>query len=143
MANTYTSLHFHIIFSTKNRERWITTEIEQRIWEYLGGIARKNQMKAPASRRHRGSRARGCRHAADRGGQRGDPAPKRWLVQMDTRYISNHGRVRLARRLRGLHGEQIAIARCDSLRGQSTRAPSSSDIRGRIQGIIGKARNRI
>jgi REP element-mobilizing transposase RayT len=46
MANTYTSLHFHIIFSTKNRERWITSEIEQRIWEYLGGIARKNEMKA-------------------------------------------------------------------------------------------------
>jgi REP element-mobilizing transposase RayT len=46
MANTYTSLHYHIIFSTKNRERWITPDIEQRIWEYLGGIAKKNDMKA-------------------------------------------------------------------------------------------------
>lgn len=46
MANTYTSLHFHIIFSTKNRERWIEPAIEQRIWEYLGGIARANDMKA-------------------------------------------------------------------------------------------------
>src|SRR4051812_21861074 len=46
MANTYTSLHFHIIFSTKNRERWIDPSIEQRIWEFLGGIARKNEMKA-------------------------------------------------------------------------------------------------
>jgi REP element-mobilizing transposase RayT len=46
MANIYTSLHFHIVFSTKNREPWINTEIEQRIWEYLGGIARTNQMKA-------------------------------------------------------------------------------------------------
>ena len=46
MANTYTSLHYHVIFSTKNRERWITQGIEQRVWEYLGGIARQNEMKA-------------------------------------------------------------------------------------------------
>jgi len=28
MANTYTSLHFHTIFSTKNNERWITRKNE-------------------------------------------------------------------------------------------------------------------
>ena len=46
MANTYTSLHYHFIFSTKNREPWISPEVEQCIWEYLGGIARQNDMKA-------------------------------------------------------------------------------------------------
>lgn len=45
MANTYTSLHYHIVFSTKNREPWITADIEPRIWAYLGGIATKNRMK--------------------------------------------------------------------------------------------------
>src|SRR5262245_9007386 len=45
MANTYTALHYHFVFSTKNRRPWITSEIEVRIWEYLGGIARTNQMK--------------------------------------------------------------------------------------------------
>ena len=45
MANTYSSLHYHIVFSTKHRERWITPDIEQRIWAYLGGIARENKMK--------------------------------------------------------------------------------------------------
>lgn len=45
MANTYTSLHYHIVFSTKNRERWIMQEVEQRIWAYLGGIAKENRMK--------------------------------------------------------------------------------------------------
>ena len=45
MANTYTSLHYHIVFSTKNRERWIMPEVEQRIWAYLGGIAKENRMK--------------------------------------------------------------------------------------------------
>ncbi len=44
MANTYTSLHYHVIFSTKVRERWITPDIEQRIWAYLGGIANENKM---------------------------------------------------------------------------------------------------
>ena len=46
MANTYTSLHYHVIFSTKNREPWIRQEIEQHVWSYLGGIARENDMKA-------------------------------------------------------------------------------------------------
>ena len=45
MANTYTSLHFHLVFSTKSRYRWISPEIEERIWAYLGGIAKENRMK--------------------------------------------------------------------------------------------------
>jgi putative transposase len=45
MANTYTSLHYHIVFSTKNRELWIKPDVEQRIWAYLGGIIKQNQMK--------------------------------------------------------------------------------------------------
>ena len=44
MANTYTALHYHFFFSTKNRKRWILPEIEERIWTYLGGIARTNKM---------------------------------------------------------------------------------------------------
>jgi len=46
MANTFTSLHYYIVFSTKNREPWIRQDIEQRVWSYLGGIARENEMKA-------------------------------------------------------------------------------------------------
>jgi len=45
MANTFTSLHYHLIFSTKNREPWIENGIEQRVWSFLGGIARQNGMK--------------------------------------------------------------------------------------------------
>jgi len=44
MANTYTCLRYHIVFSTKNRERWISQDLEQRLWAYLGGIARENRM---------------------------------------------------------------------------------------------------
>ena len=46
MANTYTSLNFHIVFSTKNREPWITAEYERKIWRYIGGIARDQGLKA-------------------------------------------------------------------------------------------------
>jgi putative transposase len=46
MANTYTSLHYHIIFSTKNREPWIVRDIEHRGWAYIGGIARAHKMTA-------------------------------------------------------------------------------------------------
>ncbi|MCU1267434.1 MAG: Transposase-like protein [Acidobacteria bacterium] len=46
MANTYSSLHYHLIFSTKNRQSWIVPDIEQRIWAFLGGIARTHMMTA-------------------------------------------------------------------------------------------------
>jgi putative transposase len=45
MANTFTSLRYHIVFSTKNREPWFTPENEQKIWDYIGGIARENGMQ--------------------------------------------------------------------------------------------------
>jgi REP element-mobilizing transposase RayT len=46
MANTYTSLYYHMVFSTKNRVACINSDTEQRIWEYIGGIARDNKMTA-------------------------------------------------------------------------------------------------
>lgn len=46
MANTYTSLNYHVVFSTKNREPWLESQILERLWPYLGGIARDNGMKA-------------------------------------------------------------------------------------------------
>lgn len=40
MPNTYTSLHYHIVFSTRNREPWISREWRPRLFEYLGGTLR-------------------------------------------------------------------------------------------------------
>ncbi len=45
MANTFTSLHYHVVFSTKGRQRWLTPDIEERVWAYLGGIARQNELR--------------------------------------------------------------------------------------------------
>lgn len=46
MANTYTSLFYHVVFSTKNREPFIGPDIEQRVWAYIGGVARQHDMTA-------------------------------------------------------------------------------------------------
>ncbi|MEP7342898.1 MAG: IS200/IS605 family transposase [Acidobacteriota bacterium] len=46
MANTYTSLHYHVVFSTKNRVAYLAPEIEERVWAYIGGVARKHKMTA-------------------------------------------------------------------------------------------------
>lgn len=40
MAQSYTNLIYHIVFSTKNRESLITPETQPRLYEYIGGIIR-------------------------------------------------------------------------------------------------------
>lgn len=46
--HSFTSCHLHCVFSTKERRKLITPELQQRLWPYIGGIARENQMKAIA-----------------------------------------------------------------------------------------------
>jgi len=46
MAHSYTNILIHYIFSTKNREKIITDELQERLWPCMGGIARENSMKA-------------------------------------------------------------------------------------------------
>jgi putative transposase len=40
MPQSLASLHVHIIFSTKNREPFITADLAPRLYEYTAGIAR-------------------------------------------------------------------------------------------------------
>jgi REP element-mobilizing transposase RayT len=44
--HSFISCHLHVVFSTKERRRLITPDLQQRLWPYLGGIARENKMKA-------------------------------------------------------------------------------------------------
>ena len=46
MANTYSNLFYHIVFSTKGRKNLIDRSIEERVWAYIGGIARKHDLIA-------------------------------------------------------------------------------------------------
>ena len=40
MPSTHVSLHYHLVFSTKNRDPWINPMYRERIHEYLGGTVR-------------------------------------------------------------------------------------------------------
>ncbi|MBA4066379.1 MAG: transposase [Isosphaera sp.] len=40
MPQSYTCLHYHLVFSTKGRLPTITPDVRPRLWEYLGGIVR-------------------------------------------------------------------------------------------------------
>ncbi len=46
MSHTYCCALFHCVFSTKERRRIITAEIQPRLWPYIGGVARKREIKA-------------------------------------------------------------------------------------------------
>jgi REP element-mobilizing transposase RayT len=48
MSHTYCSALFHCVFSTKERHSAFTPELQQRLWAYIGGIARENGMTALA-----------------------------------------------------------------------------------------------
>lgn len=48
MANTYTSCLFHCVFSTKGRRKPLTIELREKLWPYMGGIARNNGFTALA-----------------------------------------------------------------------------------------------
>jgi REP element-mobilizing transposase RayT len=42
MPSTHLSLHYHVVFSTKNREPRITVQWRERLHAYLGGVARQS-----------------------------------------------------------------------------------------------------
>ena len=43
---SYVSAYFHCVFSTKDRRALIPPALSERLWPFLGGVARNNQMKA-------------------------------------------------------------------------------------------------
>jgi putative transposase len=48
MSHSYVSNLMHCTFSTKGRQPFMDSELESRLWPYMGGIARENRMKALA-----------------------------------------------------------------------------------------------
>lgn len=46
MAHTYCSSLFHCVFSTRERRKVIAPDLQERLWAYMGGIARENGMMA-------------------------------------------------------------------------------------------------
>ncbi len=48
MGHSFRSSLYHCAFSTKGRRPLITPGLQARLWPFMGGIARKNEMKALA-----------------------------------------------------------------------------------------------
>ena len=48
MAHSFISCHIHAVFSTKERKNLIPSDVQSRLWAYLGGVARENGMTALA-----------------------------------------------------------------------------------------------
>lgn len=48
MPHSYSTCLMHCVFSTKDRQKIITPNLETRLWPYLGGVARENKMTALA-----------------------------------------------------------------------------------------------
>jgi putative transposase len=46
--SSYVSAYFHCVFSTKERRPLISSALAERLWPFLGGIARENEMRALA-----------------------------------------------------------------------------------------------
>ena len=40
MGHTYSSLFYHVVFSTKNRDALITDDLRERLYDYMGGVVR-------------------------------------------------------------------------------------------------------
>jgi REP element-mobilizing transposase RayT len=43
VPQSFTCLHYHLIFSTKNRVAWLHPAVAQRLYDYAGGIVRQEQ----------------------------------------------------------------------------------------------------
>ena len=46
MSHTYAKLLYHVIFSTKDRAKLITRDMQPRLWAYMGGIVRTAEAEA-------------------------------------------------------------------------------------------------
>ena len=46
--HSFTSILINCVWSTKKCEPFLSSDVRNRLWPYLGGIARENKMKALA-----------------------------------------------------------------------------------------------
>ncbi len=46
MSHSYSSNRIHLVFSTKNREKRITEDLQPKLWPYMAGIAKNHRFEA-------------------------------------------------------------------------------------------------
>lgn len=45
MAHSYSALYYHMVFSTKNRRRWIKPDREARLYGFLGSVLKRRNCR--------------------------------------------------------------------------------------------------
>jgi len=45
MSDTFSKLFFHVVFSTKERIKFLKPDLRVRLFEYMGGIAKNNNFQ--------------------------------------------------------------------------------------------------
>lgn len=48
MGHSYASCIYHVVWTTKDRRKLLSEDVRERLWKYIGGIARENKMKVLA-----------------------------------------------------------------------------------------------
>jgi putative transposase len=43
MAGTFTQLLLHVVFSTKHRDPWLSKDLQERLYPFIGGIVREQK----------------------------------------------------------------------------------------------------
>jgi hypothetical protein len=114
MPGTYSQLLLHIVFSTKYRTRWITADVAERLYPYLGGIVRAEKgilfdVGGVEDHVHLYLRWRTDAAISDLMRTVGP------FVEVGARHVPRPGRVRLAGGVRRLHREQVAGADAEAV----------------------------
>ncbi len=126
--HSFVSCHLHVVFSTKERRPLITDELQERLWPYLGGIARENEMRAikvggVADHVHVLLSLPSTLAIA-----KAVQLHQRKLFEVDSRHVPRTQSVRLARGIRSLQHRCFWDRRHRSLHRESGRTPSQEVI---------------
>ena len=100
MAHSFISQLMHCVFSTKERRPFITPEIQPRLFQYIGGIARENKMKLLSAGGVDDHVHLLVSFPSTISVAKGMQLHQRRFVKMDSRNISEKSFVRVAGRLR-------------------------------------------
>ena len=134
MSSTHLSLHYHLVFRTKNDEPVITSAWRDRLHAYLGGVIRTlggapEAIGGVADHVHLLVGLRATHTLAD---------VLRELKSVSSKWV--HEEVGVCsfswqEGIRSIHRERLATGKCSLLHSTTTRASSNANVSGGISGV--------
>ena len=139
MSSTYLSLHYHLVFSTKDRRPLILPEWRERLFEYMGGTIVGSGRRFTRRRRRRRPRAPACRVEGD---THCLADVVRELKKSATAWVRGRDRreaIRLAGRIRRLHDLRAVAESLAGVHPQPGTAPPKKSFRDGLISMLKKA----